>query len=69
MRKKKIEEVKEPVIENEVKEEPVKEVKEEYYFARIGESLEDIAKKFGISADKLKELNGDIIGGNQTKLK
>ena len=61
MRKKKIEEVKEPVIEN--------EIKEEYYFARIGESLEDIAKKCGISADKLKELNGDIIGGNQIKLK
>ena len=68
MRKKKeeiIEELEE--VQEDIKEEP-KEIKE-YYFARIGETLEDIANKFGLDVEKLKELNGEIIGGNQVRLK
>jgi LysM repeat protein len=66
MRKKK-EEIIEEEVQEDIKEEP-KEIKE-YYFARIGETLEDIAKKFGLDVEKLKELNGEIIGGNQVRLK
>lgn len=60
--------------EIEVKEEK-KEVKTinlpEYYMTRVGETLKDVSKKFGISEDKLKELNNnpEVFGGNQIKLK
>lgn len=68
MRKKKAEVIEEL---EEIKEEPIKEVKEvpDYYLLKIGETLEDVAKKFGLEVEKLKKLNGDVIGGNQIKLK
>ena len=58
---------KEEVIE-EVKEESVDSVPE-YYVLKIGETLEEVAKKFKLSAKKLKELNGEVVGTNQIKLK
>ena len=71
MRKKKAEVIEEL---EEIKEEPIEEVKEtkevpDYCLLKIGETLEDVAKKFGLEVEKLKELNGDVIGGNQIKLK
>ncbi len=60
-------------LEEEKVEEPKEEVVEvevpEYYFLRIGEKLKDVANKFNLDVEKLKELNGDVIGGNQIKLK
>lgn len=55
----------------EIKEEKVvKEIPvEEYYTLRIGETLKDVAKKFKLDENKLKELNGEVIGTNQIKLK
>lgn len=41
----------------------------EYYTLRIGETLKDAAKKFGLNEDSLKKLNGEVIGTNQIKLK
>lgn len=41
----------------------------EYYTLRIGETLKDVAKKFGLSEESLKKLNGEVIGTNQIKLK
>ena len=41
----------------------------EYYTLRIGETLKDVAKKFGLNEDSLKKLNGEVIGTNQIKLK
>ncbi len=41
----------------------------EYYTLRIGETLKDVAKKFGLDEKKLEELNGEVIGTNQIKLK
>lgn len=69
MAKKKI--IEEPI--EEIKEE-VKETKKdipEYYVAKIGETIKDIAKKFGVSEEKINELNNnpEIFGGNQIKLK
>lgn len=61
MRKKKekiIEEVKAPKIDV-----------PEYYTLRIGETLKDVATKFGLNEAQLKELNGEVIGTNQIKLK
>ena len=49
----------------EIKEAPV----EEYYVMKIGETLEDVAKKFKLDVEKLKELNGEVFGTNQIKLK
>lgn len=69
MAKKKI--IEEPI--EEIKEE-VKETKKnipEYYITKIGETIKDIAKKFGVSEEKINELNNnpEIFGGNQIKLK
>ncbi len=63
-RKKKVEE---PVIE--VVEEP-KEIPDSYILG-VGETLTDVAKKFGISEEELNKLNNypTVIGGNQIKLK
>lgn len=58
---------KEEVIE-EVKEEAVNSVPE-YYVLKVGETLDEVAKKFKVDAKKLKELNGEVIGTNQIKLK
>jgi len=43
----------------------------EYYIIGVGETLKDVAEKFRISEDKLKELNNnpEVFGGNQIKLK
>ena len=41
----------------------------EYYTLRIGETLNDVAKKFGLSEESSKKLNGEVIGTNQIKLK
>lgn len=60
------------------KEEPIVEVVEEVrdipdsYILHIGETLEDVSKKFGVSVEKLNELNNyptNVIGSNQIKLK
>ena len=57
------------------KEEIIEEVKipkidvPEYYTLRIGETLKDVAAKFGLNENQLKELNGEVIGTNQIKLK
>lgn len=60
MKKKKVEEVKEEVILKEVP---------EFCFIKIGETLKDVSKKFGISEEELKKLNGEVFGGNQIKLR
>lgn len=51
--------------------EEVIEVKDvpEFYVLGIGETLTDVAKKYNLDVNKLKELNGDVIGSNQIKLK
>lgn len=41
----------------------------EYYILRIGETLKDVAKKFGVDEEKLKQLNGEVVGTNQIKVK
>lgn len=41
----------------------------EYYTLRIGETLKDVAKKFGVDEEKLKQLNGEVVGTNQIKVK
>ena len=66
MRKKK---VVEELIPEEVEE--VKETKEipEFYVLKIGETLADVAKKFGVSESSLKELNGEVFGTNQIKVR
>lgn len=60
----------------EVLEETKKEVKEEsvdlvpeYYILKTGETLEEVAKKFKLDVQKLKKLNGEVVGTNQIKLK
>lgn len=65
-RKKKVEEIEE--IE-EIKEEPIEIEIADYYVLGIGETLEDVSKKFNLDLAKLKEINGEVIGGNQIKLK
>lgn len=55
-----LEESTEPILE---------EPKEEFYTLRMGETLEDVAKKFGLNVDRLKEINGEVFGTNQIKLK
>ena len=42
---------------------------QEYYILKIGETLEDVAKKFNVNVDKLKELNGEVFGTNQIRMK
>ena len=41
----------------------------EYYILKIGETLKDVAKKFGVDEEKLKQLNGEVVGTNQIKVK
>lgn len=41
----------------------------EYYILKIGETLKDVAKKFGLDEKKLEKLNGEVVGTNQIKLK
>lgn len=56
----------------EIVEESVVEIKKdvpEFYMLKIGETLNDVAKKFNLDIKKLEELNGDVIGTNQIKLK
>lgn len=66
MRKKKVEEVKEPIIKEIVV--PKIEVPE-FYILKIGETLTDVAKKFNIDEKKLKEMNGEVVGTNQIRVK
>lgn len=51
------------------KEEKQNENVPEYYTLRIGETLKDVAKKFGLDEKKLEKINGEVIGTNQIKLK
>ena len=41
----------------------------EYYALKIGETLNDVAKKFELSEETLKKLNGEVFGTNQIKLR
>lgn len=41
----------------------------EYYILKFGETLKDVAKKFGLDEKKLEKINGEVIGTNQIKLK
>lgn len=41
----------------------------EYYTLRIGETLKDVANKFGLNEEELTKLNGEVIGTNQIRLK
>lgn len=41
----------------------------EYYTLKIGETLNDVAKKFELSEETLKKLNGEVFGTNQIKLR
>lgn len=77
--KKKVEEIKEPIIEEAVIEEPVVEEpkKEEkntepvFYVVAANERVSDVAKKFGTTEEKIMELNhsSNIIGGNKIRVK
>lgn len=67
MRKKK-----EEIIEDAKIEENASKIKQdipEFYTLRIGETLKDVATKFGLNEAQLKELNGEVIGTNQVRLK
>lgn len=75
--KKKVEEVKEPIIEETVIEEPIIEEKVEkntepvFYVVSANERVNDVAKKFGTTEEKIMELNhsSNIIGGNKIRVK
>lgn len=41
----------------------------EFYILRIGETLKDVANKFGLKEEDLKNRNGEVIGTNQIRLK
>lgn len=65
---------KEEIIEEAKIEENASKIKQdanvpEFYTLRIGETLKDVANKFGLNENQLKELNGEVIGTNQIKLK
>jgi len=64
MKKKKAEVIEEV---EEIKEE-VKEVPE-FYLLGVTETLEEVAEKFDLDINNLKELNNTVIGGNQIRLK
>lgn len=66
MRKKKKDIEEEAIVVEEVVEE--KEIPD-YYVLGVTESLKDVAEKFDLSEEHLKEINGEVIGGNQIKLK
>ena len=68
--------VEEPVMEEEIMEEPVvEEVKEErvetpeYYMLGRTETLEDVARKFNTTVERLKEINGEISATNQMRVR
>lgn len=80
MARKKKEEVLEQSTEPILEEEPkvfvgytqvIEEPKEEFYILRIGETLEDVAKKFNTTVAELNGLNGNIevVGSNQIRVK
>lgn len=66
-------------VKEEIKEEVKEEVKEvvkkvdvpEFYLLRSGESISDVAKKFGLKKEEIEKLNGSKVffSGNQIKLK
>lgn len=62
-RKKKV--VEEPIVEE------IKIEIPDTYILKVGETLSDVAKKFGISEEELNKINNypTVIGGNQIKLK
>ena len=62
--------IKKKETKNEIKEEIIikKEVPDFYVISR-GETLEDVSKKFELNVEDLKKLNGEVIGGNQIRLK
>ena len=65
---------KEEIIEDAKIEENVSKIKQdanvpEFYTLRIGETLKDVANKFGLDEEELTRLNGEVIGTNQIKLK
>lgn len=70
-----MEEVKEPAMEEPVVEEKVEEVEEErtetpeYYILGITETLEDVAKKFNTTVERLKEINGEVSATNQMRVR
>lgn len=57
-----VEEVKEPVVEERL-EEP------EYYFLGTTETLEDVARKFNTTVERLKEINGELSASNQMRVR
>ncbi len=65
----KIEEVVEDTKIEEVHEEKQEINTPDYYTLKIGETLNDVAKKFNLDEKALKELNGEVVGTNQIKLK
>lgn len=64
MKKKEVKEIEETVVESKTN----KDIPE-YYVVKIGETLKDVAKKFNLDEKTLEELNGQVIGTNQIKLK
>ena len=65
---------KEEIIEDVKVEENAPEIKQvanvpEFYTLRIGETLKDVANKFGLKEEELTKLNGEVIGTNQIRLK
>ena len=58
--------VEEPIVE-EVQEERVEEP--EYYILGITETLEDVAKKFNTTVERLKEINGEVSATNQMRVR
>lgn len=62
--------IKKKETKKEIKEEIIikKEVPDFYVISR-GETLEDVSKKFELNVEDLKKLNGEVIGGNQIRLK
>ena len=65
---------KEEIIEEAKIEENASKIKQDanvpdFYVLKIGETLKDVANKFGLNETQLKELNGEVIGTNRIKLK
>ena len=61
-----------PVVDGEIIETPIEEVIKpipEFYVLKIGETLADVAKKFGVKEAELKKLNGEVIGTNQIRVR
>ena len=66
--KKKVEEpVMEEIIEEPVVEERVDEP--EYYMLGRTETLEDVARKFNTTVERLKEINGEVSATNQMRVR